>query len=118
MWIILLAVLAWVFIWAARRIVRRMRHVDALRAQVGELTTKLTELGEAWQIERAWRVRLQTYIAGSERVVRTPETVPPVVVPAAPSEPLSAEWWVDEVDPLDAPRVVTRRRKPRRKPQV
>lgn len=110
MWIILLALLAWVFVWAARRIVRRMRHVDALRTELAELTTKLTELGNAWQVERAWRVRLQTYIASSERVVRTPEPVPVSVVPA--------ELDVDDTDPLDAPRVVTRRKKPRRKPQV
>jgi len=107
MWIIFLALFAWLFIWAARRIVRRMRHVDALRAQVVELSTKLNELGNAWQIERDWRVRLQTYIASSERVVRAPEPVVPVVVPA--------ELDADDTDPLDAPRVVTRRKKPRRK---
>ena len=107
MWIIVLALCVWVFVWTARRIVRRMRHVDALRAQVAELSTKLAELGNAWQIERDWRVRLQTYIASSERVVRAPESVVPVVVPA--------ELDADDTDPLDAPRVVTRRKKPRRK---
>jgi hypothetical protein len=109
MWIIAVMVLGWVFVWAARRIVARMRDTDALRAQVAELT-------HAWQTEYAWRVRLQTYIAGSERVVRTPAPVAPVAVPAEPSEPLSAEWWVDsEPDPLDAPQVVIRRRKPKRR---
>lgn len=116
MWIIGALLCAWVFVWVARRIVARMSDTDALRAQVAELLEQL-------RLEREWRQRLQAYFASSQRVPAAVVPTERVSVPGIVCEPLSADSGqpIDldaelGTDPLDAPRVVTRRKKPKRKP--
>lgn len=100
MWIIALAGCVAVFVWASRRIAGMVHRGAALGARVAELEAALT-------LETAHRVRLQEYLASSERVVRAPVVVAPVVVP-----PVAESAPSVDLDSLDAPRVVTRRRKP------
>ncbi|MCW2901574.1 MAG: hypothetical protein JWO67_3839 [Streptosporangiaceae bacterium] len=87
MWVVLLAAAVGVLVWSGRRIARRTRG-----AIVETSAARIRELETAWQFERAWRIRLQRYIAGSQRVPTGP---------APSARPVVAAHAEKDVQPVD-----------------